>query len=122
MRASRKLTALVVEDEALIRADIVDEFRKQGWAVVETASGEKAIELARERDVDVVFTDIQLSGRLKGWDVAERLRHFLRRLAVVYTSGNTADRSRQVSGSLFFDKPYASEKVVEACEKLVAAA
>jgi hypothetical protein len=33
------LTALVVEDDGLVRADIADWFRQQGWIVLETAIG-----------------------------------------------------------------------------------
>jgi CheY-like chemotaxis protein len=119
MRAAGKKVALVVEDEALIRAEVVDEFRSRGWAVVDTGSGEEAVNLASDNYFDVVFTDIKLSGPLQGWDVAERLRSSGRRIPVVYASGNAPDRSRRVAGSLFFDKPYSSEAVVRACERLV---
>ena len=52
---------LVVEDEALVRATIVDEFRSYGWQVLEAASGEHAIALMADNHIDVVFTDIQLA-------------------------------------------------------------
>ena len=119
MRAPGTLIALVVEDEMLIRIDIVEEFRSKGWNVLESHSGEEALDLACDQHVDVVFTDIELSGHLKGWDVAERLRDRISGLAVIYTSGKSVDRDRQAVGSLFFAKPYASTEVVQACEKLV---
>jgi CheY-like chemotaxis protein len=112
--------ALIVEDDALIRADIVDEFLRRGWIVIDTASGEDAVELGGRYFFHVMFTDIQLCGRLKGWDVADRLRRSARHasLPIVYTSGNPPDRDRQVAGSLFFDKPYMPSDVVDACHRL----
>jgi CheY-like chemotaxis protein len=110
---------LIVEDEGMLRTDIADEFRSAGWKVLEADTAEDAIEYVRAgRRVDIVFTDIRLAGYLTGWDVGEQCRDLLKDVAVVYASGNAADRARQVQGSLFFDKPYRVEAVIEACEKL----
>ena len=43
-------------------------------------------------------------------------------LAVIYMSGNGVDRTRQVSRALFFDKPYDSSRVTEACQELLSEA
>jgi CheY-like chemotaxis protein len=86
---------------------------------LQTSSGEIAIEfLASGRQIDLIFTDIQLAGALSGWDVAERARTSQAAIPVIYTSGNAADRSRAVHGSLFFDKPYDTSEIVEACSRL----
>jgi CheY-like chemotaxis protein len=113
---------LVVEDEALVRGLIADEFAADGWIVVEAAKGEEALDLVNEFQVGVVFTDIQLGGQLSGWDEAEALRATRDDLPVIYTSGNTADKSRQVPASLFFDKPYDPREIVGASAKLLEAA
>ena len=68
--------------------------------------------------IDVIFTDIQLGGHLSGWDVAEQFRAARADAPVIYTSGNAADRSREVRGSLFFDKPYLAAEIVDACGRL----
>lgn len=113
-------TALVVEDEPLVREMMADAFRGAGWQVLEASSAEAAIALARAAArVDLVFTDIQLAGRLSGWDVADALRAIRDDLPIIYTSGNSPDRSRKVIASLFFDKPYLPEDVVEACRGLL---
>lgn len=112
---------LVVEDEWLVRSEISSEFNAQGLEVLEAASGEAALELFDTSRIDILFTDIELKGELSGWDVAEALRASKPDLAVIYTSGNSADRSRQVSRGLFFDKPYDASQIVEACHELLAA-
>ncbi len=57
---------------------------------------------------------------MSGWQVAEAVRELISDVPVIYTSGNAADPKRQVSGSLFFGKPYDPEAVIEACGSLVA--
>jgi hypothetical protein len=50
--------------------------------------------------------------------VAEQFRAARADAPVIYTSGNAADRSREVRGSLFFDKPYLAAEIVDACGRL----
>jgi CheY-like chemotaxis protein len=114
--------ALVIEDEWLVRDQIVGELTAQGWLVVGIATGEDALALLADHHVDVVFTDIRLAGSISGWDVAEALRAVKPGLPVIYTSGNAPDQSRRVAGSLFFDKPYDTAEVVRACHRLTAGA
>ena len=111
---------LVIDDEWLIRSDIVEAFSGDGWLVVEAGSGEEALRLLDDRRLDALFTDIQLKGALTGWDVADALRERWPDLAVIYTSGNAADRTRRVDGSRFFDKPYNSAEVVRETNELAA--
>ena len=62
---------LVVEDEWLVRSDIVSELSAQGAQVLEASTGEAALNLFETDPVDVLFTDIELGGELNGWDIAE---------------------------------------------------
>ena len=120
MRAvAAPFVVLVLEDDAFIRGDIVNAFKDNGWTVLDHASGEAALEGLNGRRVDALFTDIQLAGKMDGWDVAQALRKTSPDLPVVYASGNTADRRRRVAGSLFFDKPYLPADIVSACFRLV---
>lgn len=109
-------TVLVVEDEPILRAAIAQELGDAGWKVVQVSTAEGAIaHLQSGAPVDVVFTDIQLAGRLSGWELAEWCRAARADCPIIYASGNAIDRSRSVPGSLFFDKPYQGQHVVEAC-------
>ena len=73
------LTALVVEDDWFVREDIANAFRKEGWTVLEAATGEGVLQHLREaHSIDLVVTDIGLADEaMTGWDVAEavRMRH-----------------------------------------------
>jgi AmiR/NasT family two-component response regulator len=64
---------VVAEDEALIRMDIVETLRDNGYDVVgEAGDGERAIELATELRPDVVVMDVKMP-KLDGISAAERL-------------------------------------------------
>ena len=112
--------ALVVEDEWLVRANIVSELRERGWTAVDTATGEDALALLAGGEVDFVLTDIQLAGPMNGWDVAHAARSAKPDLPVIYASANVSDPLRRVEGSLFFSKPYDPADVVAACHLLTA--
>jgi DNA-binding response OmpR family regulator len=120
MNASQTFgVVLLVEDEWLLREELAGALRTAGWDVLEASSGERAVGLRRSgRHIDVILTDIQLGGALSGWDVAEQGRASRVAMQVIYASGNSVDRSRRVQDSLFFEKPYDTMKVVDACCRL----
>lgn len=119
-RESAAPVALIVEDEWLIRADIVYEFEAAGWKVLEASSGEEAMVLLQEgRDIDVLITDIRLSGRLNGWEVAHAFRQANSDIPVIYASANARDEAQMVPGSVFFSKPFPSSIIVQASNQLV---
>jgi CheY-like chemotaxis protein len=116
---SHFLTVLVVEDELLLRNDIVQNLQDCGCVVLEADTAEQAIATCKsEKPVDVLFTDIHLNGHGCGWDVAEAFREARPGIAVLYASGNSTDHSRRVPGSLFFNKPYCVSDIVEACRRV----
>ena len=108
-------TVLIVEDEALVRFEIAGALRDDGWTVLEAGPGEDANALIVNGHIDVLFADIQLASRLSGWDVAQAFRECRPDGTVLYASGNTIDRSRQVGNSRFFGKPYEPAEIVQAC-------
>jgi CheY-like chemotaxis protein len=112
------ITILVVEDEYFVREGIVGYLKDAGCAVVEAATGERAIEICRSgTPVDVVLTDIQLPGAANGFDVAETFRASRSDMPIMYVSGNAANRERCVAGSLFFQKPYRATEILSACRR-----
>ena len=108
-------TVLVVDDDALLRLAIVDEFKRAGWSVLEAATGEGALVSAKDCVVDVLFTDIQLGGDLTGWDLAEALDRDHPGVLVIYASGTRPNLGRMLPGAQFVSKPYDMAAVVRSC-------
>ena len=109
---------LVVEDEWLLRDSMVQELEGAGYRILEADAAETALDLLQAGyPVDVLVTDIDLGGALSGWDVAEAFRARTEAVTVIYVSGSAGDRSRQVPGSQFIDKPCAGGQVLDAFKR-----
>ena len=76
LQAARKVvTVLVVEDDWMIRENLVTDLQQEGWAVLEAATGAGALQSLQDAEkVDLLITDIGLADALSGWDVAEAFR------------------------------------------------
>lgn len=71
-----KINVFVVEDESIVSKDIQHSLKKIGYNVVGSAStGEKAIELIREEQPDIVLMDIMLKGNMNGIEAAEIIKN-----------------------------------------------
>lgn len=70
-----KVNVLVVEDETIVSKDIQHSLKKLGYNVVGAATtGENAIELALEKQPDLVLMDIMLKGAMSGIEAAAEIR------------------------------------------------
>jgi CheY-like chemotaxis protein len=109
---------LVVEDEELIADLIGQALEDGGYDTVTAASGDAALEVveARTDELGALVTDINLGGKISGWDVATRARELKPELPVVYTSGaDIADwPSKGVPNSVVVNKPFAAAQIVTA--------
>ena len=116
------MKVLIVEDDPLVRVMAVEALLDEGFEVVEAETGEAALEACRQGRADILFTDIRLPGPLDGWAVAQFARQLRAALPVVYATGYTVDRSAEVSGAIFLNKPYRPSFVVETIQRLLSAA
>ena len=79
---------LVVEDEPAVREHSVASLQDLGYRVLYAADGHAALRiLAREPEIDVLFTDVGLPGGMTGRQLAETARIRRPELRVVYTTG-----------------------------------
>lgn len=70
-----KINILVVEDENIVSKDIQQCLKKLGYNVVATtATGEEAVQLAEEKNPDVVLMDIMLKGEMSGIEAAAQIK------------------------------------------------
>lgn len=116
---SEKVRVLVVEDETLIRLDIVDTLTEAGYQVVgEGTNGEEAMELAAELEPDLIVMDVKMSG-IDGITAAE---HILaeRRCAIVmltaFSQRELVERARDAGAMAYVVKPFTPADLVPAVE------
>jgi len=64
---------LVVEDEPGILVSLRDEFESEGYTVHTAESGDKALEMAKKQNPDLIILDIMLPV-LDGYEVCKKLR------------------------------------------------
>ncbi len=68
-------TALIVEDEAVMRELIGYAFKDIGFKVYEACDGQEALEVfeENENDIDIIILDVMMP-KLDGWSVCRRIR------------------------------------------------
>ena len=118
--AAKVVTVLVVEDDWIVREDIVTDLRQEGWTVLEAATGAGALKALSEAEkLDLLITDIGLADALTGWDVAEAFRTSHPEVPVIYATGNPPNDHRRVAGSVFLSKPVGVSELTATCRRLL---
>lgn len=64
---------LIIEDEESIRMLLEDDFRLEGYDVTSTDNGLSGLELAQNKEFDIILLDIMLPG-LAGTEICKQLR------------------------------------------------
>lgn len=109
MGTARRPRVLVVEDEAVIRWDLAAMLAMSGFEVRQASSAAAAIDiLESDREISVVFTDIQMPGAMDGLELARCVRKRWPPTIIVITSGNVVDPTSMPVGSELLAKPYDS--------------
>ena len=119
----RRPVILVVEDEFLLRMDAAEMVAAAGFAVVEAANADEAIEILETRsDIAVVFTDIQMPGAMDGLRLARAVRGRWPPIKIVATSGHlTVAETDLPEGGRFLPKPYSAVDVTCVLREVIAA-
>lgn len=110
------LAVLVVEDEALILMDIVEQLEAEGFRVYEAANADQAIKLMNlHPEIRLLFTDIDMPGSMDGLKLATAVRDRWPPVKIIVTSGaRTIEVTDMPDGSVFFSKPYHHAAVMAA--------
>ena len=96
---------LVVEDEDLLRFVICEVLRENGLEVVEVTNADAAFEYLKTKDsIDLVFTDVNMPGRMDGVALAHSVNDNFPEIKVIVTSGRQL--VSPVAPNPFIAKPY----------------
>jgi len=113
---------LVAEDESLIRLDLVEMLREEGYEVVgEVGDGAAAVKLADELRPDLVVLDVKMPV-LDGISAAEQIREA--RIAPVliltaFSQRELVERATKAGAMAYVTKPFTKEDLVPAIEMAI---
>ncbi|MBV6758990.1 response regulator [Rhodococcus sp. USK10] len=116
---SQPRRVVVAEDEALIRLDLVEMLREEGYDVVgEAGDGQAAVDLAVELKPDLVIMDVKMPRR-DGIDAASEIA--AKRIAPVviltaFSQRELVERARDAGAMAYLVKPFSSADLVPAVE------
>ena len=111
----RKLRILVVEDEAAIRAGLVDVCVFHGYEAEGVADGREGLERALAGTFDLVLLDVMLPG-MNGFDVCNRVRERDRDLPIIMLTAKNDDadiiRGLSLGADDYVSKPFSVTQLV----------
>jgi response regulator NasT len=117
--AAPQRRVLVAEDEALIRLDLVEMLREEGYQVVgEAGDGEEAVRLAGELRPDLVILDVKMP-KMDGIEAASVIAKDRIAPVVILTAFSQRDlveRARDAGAMAYLVKPFAKRDLVPAVE------
>lgn len=107
---------LVIEDDALLAANIELSLTKQGLIVVGIATNLKeAVDIIKRNPVDLALIDIQLNGPEDGIVTAAELLR-IKWIPIIYMTGNTPleveERLKKTYPAAFLEKPLSMNELV----------
>lgn len=113
---------LIAEDEALIRLDLAEMLREEGYDVVgEAGDGQEAVELAESLRPDLVIMDVKMPRR-DGIDAAAEIA--AKRIAPIvvltaFSQRDLVERARDAGAMAYLVKPFSISDLVPAIEVAV---
>ncbi|MET3691080.1 MULTISPECIES: response regulator [Methylobacterium] len=112
---------LLVEDEALTIMDLGDVLENGGYETVQCASAERALGIIQARpDICGLITDVELSGKTNGFELATAVSEARPKLPIVIVSGRAApDPERMPAGARFIARPCTGEDILSQLKGLL---
>ncbi len=110
---------LIAEDEALIRLDLAEMLREEGYDVVgEAGDGQEAVDLAESLRPDLVIMDVKMPRR-DGLDAAAEIA--AKRIAPVvvltaFSQRELVERARDAGAMAYLVKPFSISDLIPAIE------
>jgi len=115
---------LVVDDSQVIRAMLVADLGRRGFAVDEASGGRSGLEKARGKQYDLVVTDQNMPG-MEGLGLVKGLRELdgYHATPILVLTTETSDvmkaKFREAGASGWMSKPYSPERMTAALAKML---
>jgi PAS domain S-box-containing protein len=117
-------TILVVEDDRLVRENLIDQLQALGYRVLAATTAPEALEIVRQPGpIDLLFTDIVMPGGMDGVQLANQAQALRPKLRVLFTSGYPEHADIEFGGCEFcgdlLEKPYRRMEVAASLRKVL---
>ena len=113
---------MVVDDDAALRMTFQAILMEEGWDVISAEDGFQAIKFATERQIAVIFMDIQMPG-MNGVEAFLRIKKILPECVVVMITGflveSLVKRALAEGAITVLLKPLSIEELLKIVEKVV---
>ena len=108
-----RLKILLVEDEADVRDNTRELLHDLGHSVVGCAAAIEALELLAANRFDLLFSDVILTGKMNGVELAQAARRLQPGLKILLTTGYAPDAAREnTEAQIVLPKPYDRDSLV----------
>lgn len=116
-----RITALVVEDETVIRMETADLLIDAGFEVLEAWNGATALrQLERRPEIGLVVTDVHMPGTLDGFGLSRLVAERWPAIGLVVVSGVAKPGPDDLPpGARFIAKPFSARTVLDTAIALV---
>lgn len=112
-RSGKKRSVLIVDDEKIMRDSLTD-WLKDGYRVTTAESGEKALELIKKQDFDVMVLDMKLTGK-NGLQVLKEVKDIKPQIQSIimtaYPSVDLAVEAMKAGATDYLVKPFSMEQL-----------
>ncbi len=115
---------LVVEDEENVRNFTVEVLRDAGYDVIAADNAVGAVELLADAPrIDLLFTDVVLTGNMNGRALADQISRLRPGISVLFTTGYTRNaiihHGRLDEGIDFIGKPFTASALTQMVRKVL---
>jgi signal transduction histidine kinase/ActR/RegA family two-component response regulator len=108
--AGGRETILCVEDDPIVREFVTLQLRTLGYTTIAASNAAEALAVVESNtNIDLLFTDIIMPGKMDGWQLAELVKQLRPHIKIVCTSGYSSFSAERIAanpGMLLLEKPY----------------
>jgi len=114
---------LIAEDDELILKTVEHKLLKEGYEVVLTRNGKDAIDTIKEREIDLIITDIMMPFA-SGTEILAAIRSFGKKIPVIMLSSLGQEEvvleAFDLGASDFMVKPFSPNELILRIKRLTA--
>lgn len=110
-----KIKILVVDDESRMRKLVRDFLTREGYAVVEAADGEEALDIFySDKEISLIVLDVMMP-KINGWEVCREIRKISKLPIIMLTAkGDESDELNgfEIGADEYISKPFSPKILV----------